>query len=359
MACAVRADLARAQQVGDPEPVTGLDLELPKGEVGFFPPLVPPPEPIALSFYSCLSPEDKDTLSGAFREVLRAFKRFNEAWGRYQKADKSFRDAQARVESNQTVKEADNQRRDQLLDAAKLERISYDVGRKDYQQAFDNYRLSAERVQAHCPAPAPAVTAGPPATTSPPPTTKTNPSAPPAGAPSPTPVAGKPAAVCPKCRHLADDIAELDTQIAKWERQTASIQRVSDLKDPGIQDALKDIGKKLADLRAKKTALQKEASACEKRCSVTEETKKTDEHPVKKSTQKEKTKTTKKAGKRAPAKEEEAAVPTSEQIGIGIGIGTFVGRQHHRDRDDDKRRDDDSRGNKGTGLSGGGISFGR
>lgn len=121
IACAGRADLALAQQVGDPLPVTGLDLELPKGPIGFFPPLVPPTEPTRLSFYSCLSAQDKDMLSGTYKEVLRTFKEFNDEFSRYEKADKSFREANDRVESNQTVKQADNQRRDQLLEGRAAE----------------------------------------------------------------------------------------------------------------------------------------------------------------------------------------------------------------------------------------------
>lgn len=71
---------------------------------------------------------------------------------------------------------------------------------------------------------------------------------------------------CPKCQKLANDIAILEEKIAGYERQKASIRKYSDLSDPQIQDALKDIDDKIDKLRETKAKQEKRLRECERKC---------------------------------------------------------------------------------------------
>jgi hypothetical protein len=102
------------------------------------------------------------------------------------------------------------------------------------------------------------------ATAPPPPVT------PPKATPVPVtpPVAATPkpvVKVCPKCRSIADQIADIDGKIAGWERQVLSLHK-SNLNDPGIQNALKDIARTIADLKATRAKLEAKKTECEKTC---------------------------------------------------------------------------------------------
>jgi hypothetical protein len=72
--------------------------------------------------------------------------------------------------------------------------------------------------------------------------------------------------LCHHCDWLAIQISDIDEKIASWQRQIASIHKYSNLADPNIQNALKDIDSTIARLNAKKQALQAELEKCKKRC---------------------------------------------------------------------------------------------
>jgi hypothetical protein len=74
--------------------------------------------------------------------------------------------------------------------------------------------------------------------------------------------------VCHQCEWLAIQISDIDDKIASWQRQTASINKYSNLKDPNIQAALKDIANRISALNAKKAKLQAELAECRKRCAA-------------------------------------------------------------------------------------------
>jgi hypothetical protein len=79
--------------------------------------------------------------------------------------------------------------------------------------------------------------------------------------------AGAAASTCHECEWLKVQIGDIDDKIDSWKRQISSIQKYSDLSNPGIQNALKDINSRIAALTAKRTELQAKAADCEKRCS--------------------------------------------------------------------------------------------
>jgi hypothetical protein len=82
------------------------------------------------------------------------------------------------------------------------------------------------------------------------------------------------AAVCHHCEWVKIQIGDIDEKIAGWKRQTATLHRVSDLSDPGRQNALNDIANRIAKLEAKKAQLEAELPDCLKRCKeATEEAK--------------------------------------------------------------------------------------
>ena len=90
---------------------------------------------------------------------------------------------------------------------------------------------------------------------------------PPANPPPPVEPPTKPmSAICQHCEWLKTQIQDIDDQIAGWQRQDASIRKYSNLSDPKIQNALKDIADKIADLRNKQARLRAELPDCEKKC---------------------------------------------------------------------------------------------
>jgi hypothetical protein len=74
--------------------------------------------------------------------------------------------------------------------------------------------------------------------------------------------------VCHQCEWLAIQISDIDEKIASWQRQTASINKYSNLADPNIQGALKDIANRISALKAKKAKLEAELAECRKRCAA-------------------------------------------------------------------------------------------
>jgi hypothetical protein len=82
------------------------------------------------------------------------------------------------------------------------------------------------------------------------------------------PPPGSAAAICHECEWIRIQIGDIDEKIAGWQRQIATIHQVSNLADPGIQNALKDIDRLIAGLNAQKAALQAKLPDCEKRCAA-------------------------------------------------------------------------------------------
>ena len=74
------------------------------------------------------------------------------------------------------------------------------------------------------------------------------------------------AQICHQCEWIKIQIGDIDEKIASWERQIRSITKNSNLADPNIQNALKDIDSKIAALKAKKADLQAKLADCQKRC---------------------------------------------------------------------------------------------
>src|SRR5262249_18920545 len=74
------------------------------------------------------------------------------------------------------------------------------------------------------------------------------------------------ATICHRCEWIKIQIGDIDDKIASWERQIRSINKYSDLSDPNIQNALKDIDSKIAALKAKKADLEAQLVDCKKRC---------------------------------------------------------------------------------------------
>lgn len=105
-----------------------------------------------------------------------------------------------------------------------------------------------------CP-PEPVKAAAPPPPVTPVPVT-------PPVAETPKPVA----TVCSICRSIADQIQDIDQKIAGWVRQVQLLHEASDLKDPGIQKALKDIASDIAALKATRAQLEAKKTECEKKC---------------------------------------------------------------------------------------------
>jgi hypothetical protein len=74
--------------------------------------------------------------------------------------------------------------------------------------------------------------------------------------------------ICHQCEWIATQISDIDDKNNSWERQIRSLSRNSNLSDPKIQAALKDIANKIAALKAKKAALQVKLAECQQRCAA-------------------------------------------------------------------------------------------
>ena len=72
--------------------------------------------------------------------------------------------------------------------------------------------------------------------------------------------------ICQHCEWIRIQISDIDKKVDGWERQSATLNRISDLSDRNIQNALKDIANKIAALKAKKADLQVQLAECAKRC---------------------------------------------------------------------------------------------
>jgi hypothetical protein len=74
------------------------------------------------------------------------------------------------------------------------------------------------------------------------------------------------AQACHKCEWIEIQISDNNEKIASWERQTRTINRISNLSDPNIQNALKDIDNAVAALKARNVALESQLTDCQKHC---------------------------------------------------------------------------------------------
>jgi hypothetical protein len=160
--------------------------------------------------------------------------------------------------------------------------------------------------------------------------------------------------VCPKCRSIAGEIQAIDEEIARLERQDQSLNKYSDLKDPHIQNVLKEDASKIAGLKSKKAALETKMTECEKKCVPTTEEKKTEgktEHGTGGKTNEHKT-TDKKKGRK---KKDDTAHETGVGLPTGISIGIGLGGGRREERSNDRKLRSDEGGRQG----GGGITFGR
>jgi prefoldin subunit 5 len=93
------------------------------------------------------------------------------------------------------------------------------------------------------------------------------PPAPPANPPAPIePTTNSASTICQHCQWIRIQISDIDEKIAGWERQIATLNKISDLSDPNIQNALKDIANRITALKAKKADLQVQLADCAKHC---------------------------------------------------------------------------------------------
>ena len=76
----------------------------------------------------------------------------------------------------------------------------------------------------------------------------------------PKPVAAK----CHDCEALAAQINDIDEKIASWQRQDASMRK-SNMNDPNIQAAIRDIANKIDALKAQRATLEAKKAECEKK----------------------------------------------------------------------------------------------
>jgi len=95
---------------------------------------------------------------------------------------------------------------------------------------------------------------------------------PPAAFTQPAPAPTGVGAICHECEWLKIQIGDVDDEIAGWDRQIASINKYSNLADPNIQSALKDIDGRIAALKALKAELQAKLAECSKRCAAAKQT---------------------------------------------------------------------------------------
>ena len=70
---------------------------------------------------------------------------------------------------------------------------------------------------------------------------------------------------CPACDWISTQIGDIDDKIAGWQRQDASLRK-ADLRDPGVQAALKDVAAKIDALRAQRAALVIKMAGCALTC---------------------------------------------------------------------------------------------
>jgi hypothetical protein len=92
-------------------------------------------------------------------------------------------------------------------------------------------------------------------------------------APSPPPATGPvvappppPPAVCRSCQWIKTQIGDIEDKIAGLQRQIASLNKYSDLSDPRIQGALRDLRDQIAALRMKDERLRAQLLECEQPC---------------------------------------------------------------------------------------------
>ena len=307
--------------------------------------------------YWCLSVEDRSLLAKAYNDASEAYRSYDAERRHYRETEDNYDKALIAAGIPPTKAQADQIK--SLGEIRQRAETAKGVAKLKFDRASEVYsNLFVEMNNKACPPPNNPGVATPPAKTTPEtpavasPPGKTTPGTPAVTSP-PTVVKHDPK-TCPVCRSVAEQVKDIDDRIGSWERQDQTLHKVSNLNDPGIQSALKDIQGKLTELKGKKAALETKKSDCEKKCVPTETKKTVDKTDEKKSRSGGKA-TEHKNVKKPPARKNETS-SGSPGVTINIGGGGYQdGGQRDGAGSRRERRDEGTRsGGSGFGTGGGG-----